>query len=854
MPDSIDALAQPGQPRTRQRAWDAFSFVGKATSGNMVSMGESRRDLKSVLARGLSGLLCLALWATANAAVAHHAQAGRATTETGTGAHAYANRLVDSNNPYLLLHAHNPVDWYPWGPEAIAKARAEHKPIFLSVGYSTCYWCHVAERTLYSKPEIAKLMNQWFVNVKVDREERPDVDRIYMLARQILTGPGGWPNNVFLTPDLKPFFAGSYFPPDDDGSGRPSFPSVLERIHRAWTTEREEVYRQAERVYKDMRRVQEPSAGSDEAPVTPARWLARARDRLLSRFDLKYGGQLSSGRSAKFPRSPTLDLLLIDFRINRTRESLDRLMETLHAMAFGGIYDHLGGGFHRYSTDRRWWVPHFEKMLYDNAQLLRIYAQAYEVSSNPLYRQVAVDVARYLSGRLMSPQGGFYTAEDAAVNGEEGASYLWNGREILTVLGTEAASRFFGVYFLTPMSPRRGSAGKGANNGVLRVRIAMTGARLVNSSGQWVNGLAALEAERRKLLAVRNARPQPARDDKIMVDFNGLAIQAFATSGKILRDARYVALARKAAERIWNLAYNPKTGELKHQIFRGHVQTEGYLADYALLGQGFMALYEATKEDIWRKRAESLADALLQRFAREDGGLSTTVHEKDLLIAPRDTGDGAYPSGTSATIDLLLHLNAVTGNARYSREASRVLRNLSGRIERRPENFATAVVAVNRPEYGTQSRPVSIARRTAVRPEDQAKAGGFHMPDTADHVRATAAARHNPERDEIVVTVQVDNGYHINANPASLDYLVPTSIAFETLIPSRITYPRSIRFNPAFSPVGLDVYEGSVELVAIFPKGTLADDQTIRASVTAQACNDETCLPPAQLPVSVRVQ
>ncbi|MFQ5913682.1 MAG: thioredoxin domain-containing protein [Nitrospinota bacterium] len=805
-----------------------------------------------ILLLSISGaILGAGLWANSNPAVAESAEGGAKPAEKAQR-HPYTNRLIDSNNPYLLLHADNPVDWYPWGPEAFARAKRENKPIFLSVGYSTCYWCHVAERTLYSNPDVAKLMNQWFINVKVDREQRPDIDQIYMLARRILTGSGGWPNNVFLTPDLKPFFAGSYFPAADDPSGRPGFTTVLRTLHRAWTTQRERVLSIADRAFAAMKQVRMDAAGSPEAPVKPTAWLTKARETLSRLFDTEYGGFRYAKSPAKFPQEPMLGLILTDYVKNDKLENLEMLTRTLDVMAYGGIHDHLGGGFHRYSTDRTWSVPHFEKMLHNNAQLLEIYARAYEAMSNPLYARVAIDVAEYLRREMMSPQGGFFTAKDSQVSGEEGASYLWDRQEIEAVLGAEETRKFFTVYELTPM-PARSGVGRSTEptRGALRVRLTVANTQEKTSTDRMVEMLSALKSQRLKLLGVRNRRPQPALDEKIVVSLNGLAIQAFAKSGQIFDNPRYVTLARRAAERVWALAFDPKTGELKHEIFHGHAQTEAYLADYALLGKGFMALYDVTKQDIWLKRAAALADSILQRFAREEGSLLTTFRQKDLLIPLQDTGDQTHPSGASATIDLLLRLSAATGNPRYTDAASRTVRRLSGQIEQSPESWAAAVEALNLHPIRVDDRVASTVGKFPTATGERGTASRLRLPTTADHVRATAVGRTGRDDGEIAVTLHIDEGYHINANPASLDYLIPTSVAFNDVTPTRIIYPRAVRFEPEFAPQALNVYEDTVVIVAKFQKGILKEAPVIRGKVIAQACNNHTCLPPAELPVVV---
>jgi uncharacterized protein YyaL (SSP411 family) len=348
---------------------------------------------------------------------------------------AHTNQLIHSASPYLLQHAHNPVDWYPWGEEAIAKAKKENKLIFLSIGYSTCYWCHVAERTIYSNSSIAALMNQWFVNIKVDREERPDIDGTFMVARQLLADDGGWPNNLFLTPELKPFFAGSYFPPEDQ-EGANGFPTILKLIHNDWKKNPAKIKEIGDQVHAALAKMHvDRGKPASVLKIIPADWLAKARDQVLGQRDKVYGG-LDGGGGTKFPRAPVLNLLLTDYRLNGTAESLQAVADTLNAMAFGGIHDHLGGGMHRYSTEPTWSLPHFEKMLYDNAQLIGIYADYYAITREPKARDMAVDLAGFLARCMTASEGGFYTAEDADIEGKEGESYLWTRAEITDALGS----------------------------------------------------------------------------------------------------------------------------------------------------------------------------------------------------------------------------------------------------------------------------------------------------------------------------------------------------------------------------------------------------------------------------------
>jgi len=727
------------------------------------------------------------------------------------------NRLIDSNDPYLLLHARNPVDWYPWGPEALEKARREQKPIFLSVGYSACYWCRVAEETIYSRQEFADLMNAWFVNIKVDREQRPDLDRLYMAATQQLTGRGGWPNNVFLTPDLKPFFAGSYFPPHDDELGRPGFDTIIRSIHASWVKDPNGMRDKAERTMAALRERHAPAAAG--APIDSQALFEQALAAWVKRADAERGG-FGAAKGPRFPQQPVLSLLMAK------PDTMKLVTRALDAMAAGGIYDHLAGGFHRYAIESSWSIPHFEKMLGDNAPLLAIYAEAFVLTGDPRYRIVATEVADYLTKRMMAPEGGFYTAEDAAVNGEEGLSYLWTRQEIVAVLGADAA-RFFEIYELTPMVDQASRKADpltldGEIPGVLRCRLPTGGA--CERAGQ--------QEARRQLLEVRNRRGQPARDEKLVVALNGLAIQAFARAGQWLGMPQYIEVARRSAEQIWRAAYDPQTG-LRHEIFNGRAQTDAFLDDYALLGLGLLALYDATADTRWLQSASHLADELLARFQRPDGSLATTTAEKDLPMPPPEDGDTIYPSGSSAAVDLLLRLNRSTGTVRYADAARGIVQRLGQRVEDAPESWPALLLALEKNDFASSTR---LAKDPL---------------DTRSVVRVSAAMKIGTDRDEVVVTLQIEDGFHVNANPASYDYLIATSVVFDGLMPTRVLYPEATLFKPSFAPAGLKVYEGKIRLEASFPRGTIETNPHINAVVSTQACNSDICLPPAKLPVTV---
>ncbi|HKQ25192.1 MAG TPA: DUF255 domain-containing protein [Burkholderiales bacterium] len=774
------------------------------------------RDLRDVCRMGLVAV-AIVIFGTGRLAWAEEKNA--------TGQHA--NRLIDSNNPYLLLHAHNPVDWYPWGPEALEKAKRENKPIFLSVGYSTCYWCHVAEQTIYRKKEFADLMNAWFVNIKVDREQRPDIDRLYLAATQVITGRGGWPNNVFLTPDLEPFYAGSYFAPHDDAFGRPGFDTLLKSIHEAWTQDPVRVRATAQKVTAALRqRQQEPD--STNGPINPHASLDQAVASWVKRVDAQHAG-FGPAKGQRFPQEPVLALLIAAQGLSPNSANMGVFTRTLDAMATGGIYDQLAGGFHRYATEATWSIPHFEKMLYNNAQLLVIYADAYRLTGDPFYRMIATATADYLMTRMMAPEGGFYTAEDAAVEGKEGGSYLWTRRQIESVLGAGTSS-FFDAYALTPMPDQEAlqtaeQALNGDTVGVLRRRLPIEGTRERTNHKDEIQSLATTAPMRKKLLDVRNRRAQPARDEKLVVALNGLAIQAFARSGQLLDMPSYIDVARRGADRIWRLAYDRKNG-LRREIFNHRAQTDAFLDDYALLGLGCLALYDATRDAIWAQRAGELADGMLARFERGDGTLATTSAERELPVPPEES-DIAYPSGSSAAVDLILQLAQSGGVAAHADATRRIVGRLGHRIAQEPESWPALITAMNRSGF-SPSKDVS---------------------GTAAVVRVSAIVKDGGDQDEIVITLHIEPGYHVNANPATYDYLIATSVAFDGIAPARVRYPAATLFKPAFAPAGLNVYEGEVKLVASFPKGTVGKNREIRAVVSAQACDSEICLLPAQLRV-----
>lgn len=591
------------------------------------------------------------------------------------------NRLAGETSPYLLQHAANPVDWYPWGPEALARAKAEDRPIFLSVGYSACHWCHVMEHESFENPDIAALMNAYFINIKVDREERPDIDQIYMAAVQAMTDHGGWPMSVFLTPDLEPFFGGTYFPPSDS-RGMAGFPRVLESVHRAWEERREDIMTSAGEMTERLRAMSEIPSEEGELNVG---LLDQAARNLARMFDPRTGG---FGSAPKFPHPMDLKLLLRQFARTGEADALQMVRVTLDKMARGGIYDHLGGGFARYSTDERWLVPHFEKMLYDNALLASVYLEAYQVTGDAENARVARETMDYVLGRMTSPEGGLYSTEDADSEGVEGKYYVWSLREVESVLGAARAKEFVYVYDVT-------ERGNWDETNILN--LPKTIAQAAKMLGRDENELrASLDGDRAKLLAVRDQRVAPGKDTKILTSWNGLMLAPLAEGGRILRDERYTTAARRAAAFLLE-RLRRDDGRLLHSFKDGQAKFNGYLDDYANLIDGLTRLFEVTGETRWLVAALDLARVMIEEFSdRERGGFFYTGTSHEQLIArQRDAYDNATPSGNAMAATALLRLGALTGRQDLADAGRTTLAALHVVLKRAPAAAGQSLVALD---------------------------------------------------------------------------------------------------------------------------------------------------------------
>jgi uncharacterized protein len=578
-----------------------------------------------------------------------------------------SNRLARETSPYLLQHAHNPVDWYPWGEEALARARAEDKPILLSVGYSACHWCHVMEHESFENPDIAAVMNRHFVNVKVDREERPDVDHIYMQAVQSLTGRGGWPMTVFLAPDGTPFYGGTYFPPTDR-HGLPGFPRLLEGIAEAWRNRRGEVIEAGRRISEHLGQ-SERLRGSVQLLTDDV--LFAAFQSLSGQFDDAQGGL---GGAPKFPQPMIWDFVLRMWTRTGNPRARQMVTTTLTRMARGGMYDQLGGGFARYSVDEHWLVPHFEKMLYDNAQLASLYLAGWLAFADPEYRRITEETLDYILREMTDPAGGFYSAQDADSEGHEGKFFVWTEEEIRSLLpppDAEAALRYWGV--------DRGPNFEGKNILFMAEEPAPE----------------QIAAARRQLFDARERRVHPGRDDKVLASWNGLACRAFAEAGRALGRADYVAAAVRNANFV--LTAMRSGGRLQRTWKGGEAKLNGYLEDHAMVALALVAVYEATFERRWLDEARALADVMLALFWDDaiEGFYDTGKDHEALIVRPRNLYDNAVPCGSSVAIEALLRLALLLGEPRYEDNAVKALRPMADLMSRYGAGFGRFLGALD---------------------------------------------------------------------------------------------------------------------------------------------------------------
>jgi uncharacterized protein YyaL (SSP411 family) len=649
------------------------------------------------------GLLLLTYVATANAATqspsaasisSHSKKSQSASPRDATEQYRYTNRLIRAKSPYLLLHAHNPVDWYPWGNDAFEKALKENKPIFLSIGYFTCHWCHVMEKESYSDPGVAAILNQYFVSVKVDREERPDIDRLYIAYVEATTGSAGWPLNVLLTPERKPFFGGTYFPPDQ-------LKSLLQKVADAWSKQHDSITQTAGRAAQQLIEIvsTQPPATGDLQPAI----LDQAYKQIASTYDATNGG---FGGAPKFPRPVTLCFLLRYYARTGQREALDMTLNTLRAMERGGIHDQLGGGFHRYSTGATWLVPHFEKMLYDQAQLAIVYAESYQITHDRFYADTTRDILDFALREMQQPRGGFASAKDADSRVDpgkqetrEGVFYIWTTQEVESVLSKQDAVVFeyaYGVESGGNVPAHQDIRGELKSKNVLYEAHSTeeTATKFGLTAEQTAEKLS---AGRKALLAARSRRPQPPLDDKIVTAWNGMIVSALARASQALDEPRYLESAQATAKFLETHLYDSKTGKLWRSYRAGGPSVDGFLDDYTDLISGLLDLYQAGFDVHWLKWAVSLQEKQDQLFgdAKEGGYFDAGSCDPSLLSRTRDSYDGAEPSPNSTAAMNLLRLAQFTDRTEWRDKAQKTLSAFASRLQSTPDAVPALVSALD---------------------------------------------------------------------------------------------------------------------------------------------------------------
>jgi hypothetical protein len=732
----------------------------------------------------------------------------------------YTNRLILEDSPYLLQHAHNPVEWFPWGEEAFAKARAENKLVFLSIGYSTCHWCHVMARESFEDPAIAALLNAHFVAIKVDRETRPDVDEIYMTAVQLLAGHGGWPMSSILAPTGETIVGGTYFPPEE-------FADLLARAQALWQEREADMRALGARVATLVRAALGPG---EQAAALADGVAGEAVSGLIAQHDDLQGG---FGSAPKFPKEPQLALLLDHALRTGDRRALDTAAFTLRAIARGGIHDQVGGGFHRYAIDDAWLVPHFEKMLYNQAQLARLYLEAWRLTGDPAFARVGRRTLEAVLRDLTSPAGGFYSATDAESGGGEGRFFLWTPAELRAALPPADAELAIALYGVT-------EAGNFEGHTILHVPDPLPDA--VRAPGPLDAALwERVDRINARLLEVRKGRPHPHRDEKILTAWNGMMIATLAEAARLLGEPRYLAAAERAAELIWRESRSAD-GALQRVLLDGRASVPAQLEDYAFLSQAFVALFDETGEPRWLDRARALADAMLRRFGDPAGGglFMAEASEAGLaMIRPKDVADGPIPAGNAVALDVLVKLALRTGERAYRGKAESLVGAVAAEVQRKPAAYPQLLIGVERLRHGEAG-------------ERQYAAGGA--------VRAEArVSRSAGQQAVLTVDLQLKPGWHVNAERPLQDYLVPTSVRLaagergwridRTIFPA----PHTVRLG--FQPESLALYEGTVRIAADLQQtdGQGSALPWLPIEVRLQACSDAICLAPETLTLRVPV-
>lgn len=726
------------------------------------------------------------------------------------GQPAYINQLILQDSPYLLQHAHNPVHWYPWGKEAFAKAKRENKPVFLSIGYSTCHWCHVMEEESFDNPKIAALLNKYFISIKVDRESRPDVDAIYMEAVMLLTGRGGWPMSNFVTPEGKTFLGDSYFPPEP-------FKKLLLSVHEVWTQQNALVLKRADEVAAAVNSTQQSSKQIQSLDLN---LLQQTAKQLTESQDRQYGG---FGQQMKFPNELLLSYLLESYQRFGDDKALETVELSLQAMAQGGIYDQVGGGFHRYATDREWLVPHFEKMLYNQAQLASVYLQAYQLTGKAEYARIAKQTLQYVLNDMQAEKGGFYSATDADSNGVEGEFFVWTPEQIKQALSPKLATRAIDLYGVT-------AQGNFEGHSILNLSVSLESYAEKNKIA--IDALLAQTEQIRKgLKSFREKRVPPLLDDKIVTAWNAMMIDTLALAFEVLKQPEYLIAAEKTADWLWKNNRQP-SGELWRIHWQGHSSITGNQQDYAYLSNALIRLYDQTGHEQWLSKAQFLADTMLNLFwdnKRHGFFMNTTSESQSMMVRPKDIKDNATPSANAVASMVLAKLSKRTSNLNYSKKATATLSAFSTKIKNSPASFTqflTGNAMLNFSEIGR----VQYAAKGAV------------------IIKAIRS-----QDNKLTVSINLKPGWHINAHQPLQNDLIPTKISLIDGKLSQVIYPSPVLKKLNFGQEELALYENQVNLMAKLPDN-LGHSTYLPVQVQLQACNNKHCLAPETVIVRTSYQ
>ena len=749
----------------------------------------------------------------------------------------HTNRLAGPFSPYLRQHAHNPVDWFPWGPEALEKARRENKPIFLSIGYSTCYWCHVMERVVFSDEEAGRAMNEHFINVKVDRESRPDIDVIYMLARQLMTGQGGWPNNLLLTPDMQPFYAGGTLMKDQ-------MMSLVKNATIHWKTQKNQIDLRAGQVSMMLENYFS-SRPPLQIDLSPQKLADEYYMSLKMTHDSRYGG---FGTGTKFPQESRLIFLLDFAKMNGNSKAMEMVRNTVDHMLLGGVHDHVGGGFHRYATDRRWNVPHLEKMLYNQGQMATVLSQLYQETGEARYKRSLERLLSYVGRVMVSQNGVFYSALDAETDAVEGSYYVWNRKELKRVLSLDDYSFYMSFYDMAALQHFPGH--KYPDGEVLHRKGNIQ--EVMKQTGLLQQALFnRLDGVHEKLRQAPAKRKRPLRDEKSVVAWNGMMIEGYANAGRVLNNPAYIETAEKAVRFILK-NMRSENGKLARIFMDGARHQNAFLDDYAWLAKGLMALYHATDNKTYKDETISLLRTVDRYFLDKRGGGYYFTDGSERLPVRVKQGDstGTLPSANTVIAHVYADLYSATGAQQWKAKADSIVVAFSQALTERPESYGHLIYAMLRVNTEPDKKWLAplTAKEDAVNKTRGPEASKNKVSVHADilHEQST------PLRKIVKITLNIEDGWHLNSNPASLDFLIPTVADIQTEQPSEldITYPEGEKLTTALGHI--DVYTGKVEITAAVKAEKPIDVKKMRLLLQVQTCRGDICYPPSQIALPVR--